>query len=304
MNNAFGGKVMNDYVLSCCSTADLTKQHFQSRDINYICFHFELDGKQYSDDLGQSVPFDQFYKMMAEGSETKTSQVNADEFEEYFRGFLKEGKDILHVCLSSGLSGVINSANIAKSALIEEFPDRKIIIIDSLGASSGYGMIMDKAADLRDESKSIDEVAEYIEENKLRLNHLFFSSDLSFYIKGGRISKSAGFVGQMLNICPLLDMDNNGRLIPRTKVRTKKKVIKSIVEWIQQLAEDGLDYNGKCYISQSGCYQDAKEVADLVEQTFPKSNGKVEINDVGTTIGSHTGPGTVALFFWGKERTE
>ena len=295
---------MNEYVLSCCSTADLTKQHFQSRDINYICFHFELDGKQYSDDLGQSVPFDQFYKMMAEGSETKTSQVNSDEFEEYFRSFLQEGKDILHVCLSSGLSGVINSANIARSALLEEFPDRKIIIIDSLGASSGYGMIMDKAADLRDEGKSIDEVAQYIEENKLKLNHLFFSSDLSFYIKGGRISKSAGFVGQMLNICPLLDMDNNGHLIPRTKVRTKKKVIKSIVEWMQQLVEDGLDYSGKCYISQSGCYQDAKEVADLVEQTFPKLDGKVEINDVGTTIGSHTGPGTVALFFWGKERTE
>ena len=140
---------MSDYVISCCSTADLTKEHFEKRNISYICFHYELNGKEYADDLGQSMPFDQFYKAMQDGASTKTSQVNADEFEEYFEGFLKEGKDVLHVCLSSGISGVINSANVAKADLEEKYPGRKILVVDSLGASSGYGLFMDKLADLR-----------------------------------------------------------------------------------------------------------------------------------------------------------
>jgi len=230
--------------------------------------------------------------------------INADEFEAYFEPFLREGYDILHVCLSSGISGVINSANIAKAALEEKYPDRKIYVVDSLGASSGYGLIMDTLSTLRAEGRSIDELHEWIEENKLRLNHWFFSTDLSFYIKGGRISKTAGAIGKVLNICPLLNMDNLGRLIPRYKIRTKKKVIQAIVDRMAENARDGLDYSGKCYISQSGCVEDAKEVARLVEEKFPKLDGAVEINYVGTTIGSHTGPGTVALFFWGKERTE
>ena len=188
--------------------------------------------------------------------------------------------------------------------LAEEYPDRKIYIVDSLGASSGYGLLMDALADKRDEGMSIDEAHDWIEAHKLNLHHWFFSTDLSFYVKGGRISKAAGFFGTMLNICPLLNMDNLGRLIPREKIRTKKKVIKTIVDRMEQCADDGLDYSGKCYISQSGCVEDAKEVAKLVEERFPKLNGKVEINYVGTTIGSHTGPGTVALFFWGNERGE
>ncbi len=295
---------MQKYILSCCSTADLSAEHFQSRDISYICFHYELDGKQYPDDLGQSIPFDEFYKAMANGADTKTSQVNAEEYEEYFENFLKQGLDILHVTLSSGISGSINSANIARSNLQERYPDRKIYIVDSLGASSGYGLIMDKLADLRDEGKSIDEVHDWVEANKLRLHHWFFSTDLTFYIKGGRVTKTEGMIGNMLNICPLLNMDNLGRLIPRSKVRTKKKVIKTIVERMQEHAQDGVNYSGKCYISQSACYEDARKVADLVEETFPNLNGKVVINNIGTTIGSHTGPGTIALFFWGDERID
>ncbi|MGN0325312.1 MAG: DegV family protein [Lachnospiraceae bacterium] len=295
---------MSKFILSCCSTADLTKEHFEAREISYICFHYELDGVQYPDDLGQSIPFDEFYQRMASGSETKTSQINPEEFETYFRKFLADGYDILHVTLSSGISGVVNSALIAKGNLQEEYPDRKILITDSLGASSGYGLLMDKLADLRDEGKSIEEVHQFAEHNKLRLNHWFFSTDLSFYIKGGRISKTAGTVGTLLNICPLLNMDHMGRLIPRYKIRTKKKVITAIVEKMKECADDGTSYSGKCYISHSGCYEDARAVADLVEQAFPHLNGKVEIYYVGTTIGSHTGPGTVALFFWGKERTE
>ena len=188
--------------------------------------------------------------------------------------------------------------------LSEEYPDRKIYIVDSLGASSGYGLIMETLADMRDEGKSLDEVYEWIEANKLRLHHWFFSTDLTFYVKGGRVSKASGFFGTMLNICPLLNMDNLGRLIPREKIRTKKKVIKTIVDRMEECAADGLDYSGKCFISQSACAEDAEAVAALVEERFPKLNGKVVINYIGTTIGSHTGPGTVALFFWGKERVD
>lgn len=293
---------MANYVLSCCSTADLSKEHFEERDIHYICFHYKLDGVDHPDDLGQTIPFEEFYKKMDEGADTVTSQVNVSEYVEYFSKFLEEGKDILHVSLSTGISGTYNSAMNAALIARERYPERKIYIVDSLGASSGYGLLMDKLADLRDSGMSIEEVRDWTEEHKLNLHHWFFSTDLKFYIKGGRISKTAGAIGTILGICPLLNMDNEGRLIPRAKIRSKRKVIQEIVKRMEENADGGLDYSGKCYISQSACVEDAKEVARLVEERFPKLCGKVEINYVGTTIGSHTGPGTVALFFWGKKR--
>ena len=293
---------MSDYILSCCSTADLTREHFESRDIHYICFHYFLDGKEYPDDLGQSVPFAQFYDAMSKGADTRTAQVSIGEYVDYFTPFLEQGKDIVHVSLSSGLSGTVNAARNAALIVKERFPERNVYVIDSLGASSGYGLLMDGAADKRDEGLSAEELAKWIEENRLKLHHWFFSTDLSFYVKGGRVSKTAAFFGGMLDICPLLNMDNLGRLIPRYKIRTKKKVIKTIVDKMEECARDGLDYDGKCYICNSACFGDARQVADLVEARFPKLNGKVEIYDIGTTIGSHTGPGTVALFFWGSER--
>ena len=293
---------MAEYVISCCSTADLTEEHFRERNIFYICFHYELDGKEYPDDCGKSMDFEEFYRRMDHGADTKTSQVNADEFEAYFEKFLKEGKDILHVSLSSGISGVINSAMVAKAELEERYPERRICVLDSLGASSGYGLFMDRLADLRDEGMDLDTLYTWAQEHRLNLHHWFFSTDLKFYIKGGRISRTAGFVGGMLGICPLLNMDDQGRLIPRYKIRSKRKVICAIVDRMEECAQDGKDYSGKCYISQSACRQDAEEVARLVEARFPRLSGRVEINYVGTTIGSHTGPGTVALFFWGKKR--
>ena len=295
---------MSNFILSCCSTADLTKEHFEKRDIHYICFHYELDGVQYPDDLGQTMPFDKFYQAMVDGADTKTSQINAEEFEAYFEPFLKEGKDILHLCLSSGITGVFNSANIAKNMLEEKYPDRKIYLVDSLAASSGYGLFMDKLADLRDGGMEIDELCKWAEDNKLKMHHWFFTSDLTFFVKGGRVSKTSGFVGNMLNICPLLNVSVDGKLIPRYKIRTKRKVIEATVKRMEELAENRLDYNGKVYISNSACYEDAKAVADLIESKFPKLDGKVLINNIGTTIGSHTGPGTVALFFWGDERID
>ena len=293
---------MSDFILSGCSTADLTKEHFEDRDIRYICFHYTLDGVDYPDDLGQSIPFPEFYKKMTEGADTRTSQVNIAEYTSYFEPFLAEGKDILHLTLSSGISSSYSSASSAALILRERYPDRKIYIVDSLGASSGYGLILDKLADLRDGGMEIDELHEWALEHRLELHHWFFSTDLTFYVKGGRVSKASGFFGGVLGICPLLNMDDLGRLIPRVKVRGKKKVIQEIVDRMEKYAKDRLEYSDKCYISMSDCYMDAREVADLVEARFPKLRGKVEINWIGTTIGSHTGPGTVALFFWGDKR--
>ncbi len=292
------------YILSCCSPADLSKEHFEARDIHYVCFHYSIDGKEYPDDLGQSLPFDEFYSRMAKGAETKTAQVNVGDYVDFFTPFLEAGQDIVHVTLSSGISGTINAARNAAAILRERYPDREIYVIDSLGASSGYGLLMDTAATKRDEGLSAQELAKWIEENRLKLHHWFFSTDLTFFVRGGRISKTAGVFGGILEICPLMNMDNLGRLIPRFKIRTKKKVIREIVKKMEENAQNGLDYDGKCYISNSACYDDARAVADLIEERFTKLNGKVEINSVGNLIGSHTGPGTVALFFWGSERTD
>lgn len=295
---------MNDYILSCCSTADISKEHFLQRDIHYICFHFAIDGVEYMDDLGESIPYEEFYERMKNGADTRTSQVNISEYVDYFTPFLEAGKDIVHVCLSSGISGTINSARNAALIVKERYPDRNIYIVDSLGASSGYGLLMDTAAAMRDSGMSAEELAGWIEDNRLKLHHWFFSTDLSSYVKGGRISKTAAIFGGLLEICPLLNMDNLGRLIPRQKVRTKKKVMVECVRRMEEHAQNGYDYSGKCYMCQSACYDDARKVADMIEAKFPKLDGKVEINPIGTTIGSHTGPGTISIFFWGDERVD
>lgn len=295
---------MSDYILSCCSTVDLSKEHLESRDIHYQCFHYFMDDKEYLDDLGQSMPLDRFYQAMTEGVVTKTAQVNISEYLDHFTPFLQQGKDILHLTLSSGISGTYNSAVNAANIAMERFPGRKVYIVDSLAASSGYGLLMDELADRRDAGESIDALKTWAEENRLRLHHWFFSTDLTFFVRGGRISKTAGVFGGMLNICPLMNVDHMGRLIPREKIRTKKKVIQAIVNKMEQYADGGLDYAGKVYISNSACLEDAQAVASLVEARFPKMKGKVLINTIGTTIGSHTGPGTVALFFFGKKRAD
>ena len=295
---------MSGYILSCESTVDLSREHLEQRGLSCICYPFELDGVMYRDDLGATIPYDEFYAAMAGGAETRTAQINAFEFEEYFEPFLKDGKDVLHLCLSSGITGVMDSAQIAKSNLEAKYPGRKIYLVDSLAASSGFGLLVDQLADLRDGGMDIEELYRWAEDNKRRVHHWFFSTDLTFYIKGGRISRTSGAVGTLLGICPLLNVSCDGRLIPREKIRSKKKVIQTIVDRMEQYADRGLDYAGKCYISHSARYEDARQVAGLVEARFSHLKGRVEINSIGTTIGSHTGPGTVALFFWGSPRED
>lgn len=295
---------MSDYVITCCSTADMPYEYFQKRNIPFVCFHYNMDGKEYPDDLGQTMSFEEFYGRIAAGAMPTTSQVNVGQFVGFFEPFLMDGKDILHITLSTGLSGAYSSACIAREKLLQEYPGRKIMIVDSLGASSGYGLLTDAAADMRDNSASLEDVHFWVEENKLNVHHWFFSTDLTHYKRGGRISAASAVMGTLLNICPLLNMNHEGKLIPRTKIRGKKRVINEIISMMEAHAQNGTAYSGKCFISNSACHEDAHKVADLVEERFPHLNGQVMINSVGTVIGSHTGPGTVALFFFGDKRQD
>lgn len=294
----------NPYVITCCSTADMPKQYLTEREIPYVCFHFRMGDKEYDDDLGKSISIEDFYQQIRDGGMPTTSQVNPEQYVAMFEPILKQGKDIIHLTLSTGISGTYNSAIIARDEMRERFPDQRIEIIDSLTASAGYGLLLDTAWEKMQAGCSYTELVSWIEENKRKLQNWFFTFDLTHLRRGGRISASAAFFGNMLNICPLMNIDHEGRLIPRDKCRGKKKVMKELVERMKLHADGGIDYSGKCFLSQSSCPEDAHAMADLIEETFPRLNGKVYIVDIGTVIGSHTGPGTVAVFFWGDMRVD
>ena len=293
---------MSEFVLTCCSTVDLTNEYMKERKIPYVSFHAQVGEDIYADDMGQSISQKELFQRMIDGEDAKTSQVTVQEYLDFFKPFLDEGKDILHIALSSGISGTYNSACVAAEELRDEYPDRKIYVVDSLAASAGYGLVIDTLADMRDNGATMDELYGWIEDNKKKMHHWYFTTDLTFLIKGGRVSKTSGFVGNLLGICPLLNVDYEGKLAAREKIRGKKKVIKRTLEVMLEHVQDGKDYSGKCFISQAGCYDDARALADLIEEALPKLNGGVQITEIGATIGCHTGPGTVALFFWGDER--
>ena len=295
---------MSEFVLSCSSTVDLSNEYLKERNIPYVSFHLQLGEDTYADDMGRSISQEELFKRMLDGEDAKTSQVTVQQYLDFFKGFLEEGKDILHISLSSGISGTYNSACVAAEEMKEEYPDRKIYVVDSYAASAGFGLVMDTLADMRDNGADIEELKSWIDINRKKMHHWFFTTDLTFFIKGGRVSKTSGFVGNLLGICPLLNVDNEGKLVPREKIRGKKKVIKRTLEKMVEHAEGGTNYSGKCFISQAGCYDDAKALADKIEETFPNLNGGVQIYPIGATIGCHTGPGTVALFFWGDERVD
>ena len=204
---------MSNYVLGCGSTVDLNEQHLKERNVDVLPFHFRLGEKDYDDDFGKSIAYKDLYAEMAKGTPAKTSQTTAAEYEEKFAPVLEKGLDVVHVTLSSGISGSYGSCLIAKKTLEEKFPGRKVYVIDSLCASSGYGMLIDLAADYRDEGHSAAELADYIEKTKLRIHHLFYSMDLSAYVRGGRVSQAAGIIGSLLRICPLLYVSPEGKLL-------------------------------------------------------------------------------------------
>lgn len=290
------------FKLTCCSTVDLTNEYLEKNDVSYISFKYTLNEKDYFDDMGKSISANDFFKLIEEGAEPLTSQINSEKYIEFWEPFLKNGEDVLHITLSSGLSGSYNSAMLAKNYLNEKYPNSKLYVVDSLGASSGSGALIQYLIDLRESDKTIEECYEWVENNKLNMHYWFISTDLTSFRRGGRISSTSFFIGQLLKICPLMNVDNNGKLIPRVKVRTKDKALNELVNKMEIHANDGINYNGKCLISHSARFEDATKLKKIIENKFVNLKDKVEIYDIGTVIGSHTGPGTIALFFFGDKR--
>lgn len=294
---------MNEYRITCCSTADLPESYFREHQIPYACFHFTMNGREYEDDLGHSIAIEDFYQQIRQGALPSTSQVNAEQYVQLFEPILAQGQDLIHLTLSSGITSSINSALISRDMLLERYPQRRLEVIDSLAASSGFGLLVDAAWEKMQEGFSYSQLVQWLKDHRLEVHHWFFTSDLTHLKRGGRISASAAFWGNILNICPLMNVNSEGKLIPREKYRGKKKVIREILQRMKEHAAGGTDYSGKCFISHSSCLEDAKTLAGMVEESFPSLDGPVQIFDIGTVIGSHTGPGTVALFFWGDPRT-
>lgn len=294
---------MGDYVLSTCSVCDLSKEWLEERNVHYIYFNYEINGVACKDDFGKTcAPADLYGRMLA-GADVKTSQVSVGEYIKDWSSILSSGKDILHVCMGSGITGTFASACMARDSLEREFPNRKIIVIDSTTASGGLGLLVDKLADLRDEGYSLEDLAAWTEAHKIEVNTWFITTDLTFLIRGGRVSKAAGLLGGMLNICPMLDIEPDGSLAVREKIRTKRRAFRYQLQKMEDLCKGSYDYNERVFITNTECLGDAKAVANMVENKFHKiRDGRVHIFDVGATIGCHLGPGTVVLSFWGKPR--
>ncbi len=293
---------MNDFILSCCSTADVTEEKLRAMDVHYICNTYTMNGVAYKDDLGKTIPYKEFYDRIRNGEVGVTSLINEADYIDYFEPFLKDGKDVLHVTLSSGLSSTFQSALSAAEDLKERYPERKLLIVDSRGASSGYGLQMEALSKLRAEGKTIDELYDWSMQNRLHIHHLFCSTTLTYYVRGGRISPAAGKIGNLLGICPVMRMDHPGHLAVHSRVRTKKRALRALVDQMAELADGGEQYSGRCFISHSDCLEDALELKQQVEERFPHIDGEIEVYMIGTTIGCHSGPGTVAVYFFGKER--
>ncbi|HJG29891.1 MAG TPA: DegV family protein [Collinsella ihuae] len=295
---------MSDYMITCESTADMPLSFYRERNVGYVCFHYEMNGATYTDDIYQSTTPQEFFSTLKGGAQAKTSQVGTGEYVAFWEPYLKQGLDILHVSLSTGISGTYNSACLAAETLAPKYPERKIRVIDSLCASAGFGLLVEVMADKRDEGMGFDELAEWTEIHKMNVNQWFFVSDLDCLKRGGRVSSTSALIATALKICPVMNVNFEGKLIPREKIRTKKKAIVRLVDDMMDHVENGSAYTGRCTISHSDCLEDAEEVARLVGERIPALKGKVEICDIGTVIGAHTGPGTVALFFMGDTRVD
>lgn len=295
---------MQNYKITCSSTCDLKPEQLKQMDVAYANYHYIIDGVDHLDDLFVSQTAEQFYKRIDEGVMPTTSQVTPEELIDVIEPILASGYDVLHIEFSSGLSGGVQSALNAKKILSEKYPERKILVVDSLAASTGYGLLVTKAVQLKNEGKSIEEVRDWIEENKLYLRHWFFSTNLTHFKRGGRLSSASAFVGTLLGVCPVMEMNSEGKLVVRKKVIGKKKAKKELVKIMCEQAQGLEDYSDKCYMCNSIMLEDAQDIATALEGQFTKLDGKVEIHNIGTVIGSHTGPGCVALFFFAKDKRE
>ncbi len=290
---------MNDFIITTDTTSDLPADYVKEHHIGMLSLSYTINGSTYT--WENPLPVKDFYDCMREGSLPTTSQANPAEAGAMFESILTgQNADILHIAFSSGLSGSYNSAKIAALELQEKYPGRRIIVIDSLCASLGEGLLVHKAVTMKEQGCSILEVADWLEENKLHLVHNFTVNDLFHLYRGGRVSKTAAFVGTMISLKPILHVDNEGHLIPLSKVRGRKKSLIALVDAMDKQLGSWRDKNDVVFISHGDCIEDAQFVADRIKEQFGYDS--FLINYVGPTIGAHTGPGVVALFYMGDYR--
>lgn len=290
---------MDKFVLISDSTCDFSRELIDELDVKIIPLTFSIDDNVYVNDPEESqLKIKDFYNLLRQEKASTTSQISVSAFTDFITPFLKEGKDVLYIAFSSGLSGTFNSANVAFEDLRQEFPERKIICVDSLAASMGEGLLVYHAAKMRLDGKTINEVATFVEENRLNLCMWFTVDDLNHLKRGGRVSSTAAFVGTMLGIKPVLHVDNEGHLIPMEKVRGRKASLDALVEHYEKTAINKNDQ--VVFISHGDCEEDCNYVIAEMKKRFKiKTFYK---NMIGPVIGTHSGPGTVALFFLGTER--
>ena len=290
----------NQFILSTESTVDLPLTHLQQRDVPVIHYCYTVDGVDYTDNMDeQSVAL--FYEKLAEGAKPVTSQVNEDAYVEFFTPLVEKG-DVLHLAFSSGLSGSVNNA-FAAAEKLNAVSKHKITVLDTFCACSGMGLLVDLAADERDIGKSLKEVAAYVENVRHNVNHCFFSTDLSFFRRSGRMSATVALIGTILGICPVMHLNYDGKIIAYDKARGKKKAIMKTLEEMKANAFGGLSYDGKCYISHSNCPDTAEEMKQKILADFPNLKS-VSVYNIGPVIASHCGPGTVAVYFVGNRRPD
>lgn len=291
-----------EFIFSCESTVDLPYEYLRKRNISIIDYTYTINDKEYDDNMDRDEDdLNNFYKLIDDGYMPSTSQINKYRYKDYFEQLLKKSSCILHLAFGTGVTPSCNNAIAAANELMEEFDDVEIIVVDSKCASSGYGMLVDYVLDLRDEGKSIDEILNWIEINIPRIHHEFFSTDFRMFKRSGRVSGLTASLGTLLGICPIMNLNNDGKIISYNKSRGKKAAINLILEEMKNHAIDGIDYNGKCYISHSNYIEGALMLKEKLQQKF-KNIKEVKIYNIGNIIASHTGPGTVALFYLGDER--
>ena len=275
---------------------DLPKEWLKERNVPVLPLNYTIDGQTYQDMEGLSAK--EFFQKLREGHMSVTSPINPEEAREMMEPFLKEGKDLLHLAFSSGLSGTYNSMRIAAEELAEDYPDAKIIVIDTLCACMGEGLLLYKVLQLKDQGKTLEEIAEWVEANKLHICHNVTVDDLNHLHRGGRISKTAAVFGTLVQVKPIIHMDENGKLQVIGKERGRKRSLNKIVDMAVEQSE-GWE-NDMVMITHGDCIEDAEYVAERVKEKL--GNPEVLINNIGTVIGSHTGPGVVAVFLMGNKR--
>lgn len=290
---------MKNFVITTDTTADLPAEYIEKHRIPLMSLTYTIEGNTYT--WENPLPVADFYRMMRNGSLPTTSQVNPEEAGALFEQIIKtQDADILHIAFSSGLSGSYNSVRLAAEELSEKYPDHRIIVVDSLCASLGEGLLVHKAVMMKESGKSLEETAKWVEENKLHVVHNFTVDDLYHLYRGGRVSKTAAFVGTVINIKPMLHVDDEGHLIPLSKVRGRKKSLIALVDAMERQIGSWRDKNDIIFISHGDALEEAEYVASLIKERLGYDS--FLINYVGSTIGAHSGPGTMALFYMGDYR--